>query len=126
MPDDVPNRWDLILVDFGTGVGSEQSGVRPALVVSNDGFNRQFPLATVLPITKLEGKKRSMYSFEIVVPAGVAGNPVASIVMPHQARTVSRRRLLRRIGRLDAPHLQADIEDRLLDHLGVGFETDDA
>ena len=113
------------MVDFGAGVGSEQSGVRPALVISNDGFNRRFPLATILPFMKLAGKQRSTYPFEIVMPAGIAGNPVASIVMPHQARTVSRRRLLRRIGRLGAPHLQAEIEDRLLDHFGVGFETDD-
>lgn len=115
-----------MLVDFGAGAGHEQAGVRPALVLSNDGFNRHFPLATVLPLTKFEGKRRSVYSFEIVLPAGVAGNPVASIVMPHQARTVSRERILSRMGRLQEPHLQADIEDRLLDHLGVGFETDDA
>ena len=126
MPGDPFRRCDLVLVDFGTGVGSEQSGVRPALVISNDGFNHHFPLATVLPLTKREGKRRKVYAFEVVLPAGSAGNPVESIVMPHQVRTVARARLQRRLGRLTAPHLQADIEDRVLDHLGVGFETDDA
>ncbi len=115
-----------MLVDLGAGVGSEQSGVRPALVISNDAFNRHFSLATVLPLTKREGKRRRAYPFEVVLPAGVAGNPVESLVMPHQVSTVARQRLLNRIGRLDAHHLQAQIEDRLLDHLGVGFEPDDA
>jgi mRNA interferase MazF len=118
-------RWDLLLIDFGDGLGKEQAGVRPALVISNDGFNRHFPLATVLPLTKREGKRRRVFSFEVVLPARVAGNEVESIVMPHQVRTGSRDRLLRRIGTLTAPKLRIDIENRLLDHLGVGFEDDD-
>jgi len=123
---DVPQRWDLVLVDLGTRAGHEQSGVRPALVMSNDDFNRRFALATVLPLTKLEGKQRSAYAFEVVLPAGAAGNPVDSIAMPHQVTTVARHRLLRRIGRLRAPLLRTEIEDRVLDHLGIGFEPDHA
>jgi mRNA interferase MazF len=125
LTDRCPRRWDLHLTDFGGGAGKEQAGVRPALVVSNDGFNRYFPLATVLPLTKREGKRRRVFSFEVVLPARVAGNEVESIVMPHQVRTVSQDRLLRRLGTLSAPHLRAEIENRLLDHLGVGFEDDD-
>jgi mRNA interferase MazF len=114
-----------MLVDFGSGVGGERAGVRPALVRSNDAFNRHFALATVLPLTKREGKRRSTYSFEVVLPAGAAGNAVESIAMPHQVSTVARERLLRRIGRLSGAGLQAEIEDRLLDHLGYGYEPDD-
>lgn len=120
-----PRRWDLVLVDFGDGAGREQAGVRPALVLSNDGFNRHFPLATVLPLTKREGKPRPVFTFEVVLPPHTAGNEVESIVMPHQVRTVSQDRMVRRIGRLTAPELRTDIENRVLDHLGVGFEEDD-
>ena len=77
-----PRRWDLVLAELGAGAGSEQAGTRPALVISNHGFNRHFPLATVLPLTKREGKRRRVYGFEIVLPAGSAGNRAASIVMP--------------------------------------------
>ncbi len=125
MPGAPLRRWDLVLIDLGTGVGSEQGGLRPALVVSNDEFNRHFPLATVLPLTKREGKRRKVYAFEVVLPAGSAGNPVESIVMPHQVRTVARARLQGRLGRLTARHLQAAIENRVLDHLGVGFDSND-
>ncbi len=114
-----------MLVDFGEGIGKEQAGVRPALVLSNDGFNRHFPLATVVPLTKREGKRRPVFSFEVVLPAQVAGNEMESIVMPHQLRTVSLDRLVRRIGRLTAPNLRIAIENRVLNHLGVGFEEDD-
>lgn len=124
MTDHRPRRWDLVLVDFGDGIGKEQAGVRPALVLSNDGFNSRFSLATVLPLTKREGKRRPVFSFEVLLPARAAGNEVESIVMPHQVRTVSRDRMLRRIGTLTAPKLRIDIENRVLDHLGVGFEDD--
>jgi mRNA interferase MazF len=108
-------------VDLDGGSGSEQRGVRPALVVSNDGFNRHFPLATVLPLTKRAGKRRRIYPFEVVLPAGSAGNEVESIVIPHQVRTVSRARLVQRLGSLRATAVRAQVEARLLDHLGIGF-----
>jgi mRNA interferase MazF len=115
-------RWDLILVDLDAGAGSEQRGTRPALVVSNDGFNRHFPLATVLPLTKRAGKRRRVYPFEVLLPAGSAGNDLDSVVMPHQVRTVSLGRVVSRLGSLRATELRAQVEARLLDHLGIGLD----
>lgn len=110
-------------MDLDGGAGSEQRGARPALVVSNDGFNRHFPLATVLPLTKRAGKRRRVYPFEVLLPAGSAGNEVESIVMPHQVRTVSLARIVRRLGSLRAAKLRAQVEAHLLDHLGIGFDA---
>lgn len=118
-------RWDLILLDLDPSSGSEQRGTRPALVVSNDGFNANFPLLTIVPLTKRRGKGRRIYGFEVLLPAGAAGNSLDSIVMPYQLRTVSARRVIRRLGRLEDPHLRREIEDRLVDHLGIGFDEDD-
>jgi mRNA interferase MazF len=121
----VARRWDLLLVDLEPRELSEQGGVRPALVVSNDGFNRHFPLLTVLPLTRSSGKRRPVYAFEVLLPAGAAGNPEESIVMPQQVRTVSRARASARLGSLVDPALRDAVEERLLDHLGVGFAEDD-
>lgn len=101
--------------------GSEQGGARPALVVSNDGFNRHFPLVTVLPLTRAEGKRRAVYAFEVGLAAGVAGNPLESIVMPQQIRTIARSRVRARLGTLTDPAIREAVEERLLEHLGVGF-----
>lgn len=117
-----PRRWDLVRVDLEPREGSEQGGERPALVVSNDGFNRHFPLVTVLPLTRLAGKRRKVYPFEVLLPAGAAGNPDESIVMPQQIRTVARSRITERAGNLGSPELRHAIEERILDHLGIGFE----
>lgn len=119
------HRWDIFWADLEPGVGSEQRGEsRPVIVISNDGFNAHFPLATVVSLTKLEGKKRRVYPFEVLVPKGVVTPDHESIVMPQQVRTISRMRLLERIGALEDEALRDEIESRLLEHLGIAFEED--
>jgi len=125
----VASRWDLLTVDLdmreGCEQGNEERGVRAALVVSNDGFNRYFPLLTVLPLTRSLGKRRPVYAFEVLLPAGAAGNPEESIVMPQQVRTVARARVRARLGSLADPALRQAVEERILDHLGVGFADEE-
>src|SRR5438105_4808780 len=84
-------RWDVFWADLEPAVGHEQKGPsRPVIVVSNDGFNAApFRLVTVVPSTKREGKLRSVYPFEVELPKGTLTSGHASIVMPHQIRTIS-------------------------------------
>lgn len=44
-------QGDIIKIDFNPRKGFEQSGTRPALVVSNNFFNKLSSLALVCPIT---------------------------------------------------------------------------
>ncbi|NJD19276.1 MAG: type II toxin-antitoxin system PemK/MazF family toxin [Gemmatimonadetes bacterium] len=121
----IARRWDLVRVDLEPREGSGQGSARPALVVSNDGFNRHFPLLTVLPLTRTHSKRRPAFGFEVLLPAGAAGNPHESIVMPQQIRTVARARVRARLGSLSDPVLREAVEERLLDHLGSGFEPEE-
>lgn len=119
-------RWDTYWADLNPGVGSEQGGERrPVLVISNDGYNKVFDVVTVLSLTKLEGKKRRVYPFEVVLPKGTITSEWASIVMPQQIRAISRKRLLAPIGTLENEHLRAEIESRVLEHLDIAFEPDE-
>lgn len=118
-------RWDLFWADLDPAVGSEQGGEsRPVLVVSNDGFNARFAVVTVLPCTKLEGKKRAVYPFEVVLPNGMVTAEHESIVMPQQIRTISKTRLLTKIGAITDHAKRATIENRMLEHLDIAFEAD--
>jgi mRNA interferase MazF len=45
------NQRDIVWLDFDPQVGHEQRGRRPALVVSNESFNRFSSMAMVCPIT---------------------------------------------------------------------------
>jgi mRNA interferase MazF len=117
-------RWDTFWTNLEPGIGSEQKGDRrPVVVISNDGFNAAFSVVTVISATKAEGKRRSAYAFEVLLPKGSITPRHASIVMPHQLRTISKLRLLTRIGTLP-PEFRAQIELRLLEHLGIAFEEE--
>lgn len=116
-------RWDLFWADLDYPVGSEQGGSRrPVLVVSNDGVNASLPIVTQIPLTKLEGKKRKVYPFEVLLPGEVVGTGWTSIAMPQQVRTIDRARLLEKIGSLEDREIRSQVEDRLLAHLGIDFE----
>lgn len=119
-------RWDIYWVDLEPRVGSEQGGDRrPAVVLSNDGFNAHFEVVTVVPLTKPRGKRRRVYEFEALLPAEVVGTGFESIVLPHQIRTISKLRLIERIGTLTDEDHQLEIENRLLEHLGIAFEAEE-
>lgn len=118
-------RWDVFWANLEPHIGSEQGGNRrPVLVVSNDGFNAHMPVVTVLPLTKLEGKTRKPYPFEVMLPRGVVGRDHTSIVMPYQVRTISRQRLLEPLAHIRNPAQRREIEDRLLMHLGIELERE--
>jgi mRNA interferase MazF len=117
-------RWEVYWVDLEPRVGREQGGERrPAIVISNNGFNRHFDVVTVVPLTKRAGKKRRVYPFEVLAP-DLVGTGHESILMPQQIRTISKFRLLERAGVLDDEAIQIDLENRLLEHLGIEFEAD--
>jgi mRNA interferase MazF len=56
MPDYVPQKGDFIYVSFDPQAGHEQKGRRPALIVSNDSFNRRTGLALLCPVTNTDRK----------------------------------------------------------------------
>lgn len=119
------HQWEIYDADLEPSAGSEQRAARrPVLVVSNDGYNKYFETVTVLPLTKTANKARRVYLFEVLLPAAAAGNALESIVMPQQIRTIAKLRLLKRLGTLTDVALRREVEDRILDHLGVGFAVE--
>jgi mRNA interferase MazF len=110
-------RWALVEVALDPAEGHEQAGSRPALVVSNEPFNETSGLLTVLPITSMK-ERRQPQPWEILLPAAAAGNPLDSIIMPQQMRTVSATRVRRPFGRLTDPALRREVAGKMLLHLG--------
>ena len=49
---------DIVLVDFSNGIGHQQKGIRPALIVSNNVGNLFSPVIEVLPITTKRTKSK--------------------------------------------------------------------
>ena len=60
----VPERGDIVRLEFNPQAGYEQAGHRPALVVSPKAYNQKVGLALFCPITSnVKG-----YPFEVVLP----------------------------------------------------------
>ncbi len=118
-------RWDTYWADLEPGVGREQRGERrPVIVISNDGFNSTFDMVTVVSLTKLEEKQRTVYPFEVVLPMGTVTPEYSSIVLIHQIRSISKMRLLEAIGSISNEGQKTEIENRILEHLEIAFEED--
>jgi len=81
VPRYVPKKGDLITLSFDPQTGHEQKGRRPALVVSNDLFNRHTGLAIVCPITNTDRR----FPFHLAVPAS---SRVTGFVMVEQVKSV--------------------------------------
>lgn len=64
----VPDRGDLVWRQFTPHRGHEQSGLRPALILSPRAYNRKVGLALACPITsRVKG-----YPFEVLLPENLA------------------------------------------------------
>lgn len=81
MPDYVPRKGDFIALTFDPQFGHEQSGRRPALVVSNDLFNRHTGLCIVCPITNTQRD----HPFHVSIPAS---RSVTGFVMVEQVKSI--------------------------------------
>ena len=78
--------------------GSEQTGRRPVIVVSHDGFNQTsgWKSIIVVPVsTSASQGRRGPTVAEI--PAGVGGLPKASLAVCHQVTTLDRAKLTKRM-----------------------------
>ena len=50
----IPKKGDLVILTFDPSAGHEQQGRRPALIISNETFNKHVGLAMVCPITNTD------------------------------------------------------------------------
>jgi mRNA interferase MazF len=77
----VPSKGDFVTLDFDPQVGHEQRGRRPALVVSNDLFNRHTGMAILCPLTNTARG----FPFHVAVPPA---SSLTGFVMVEQVKSV--------------------------------------
>lgn len=92
-------RGDIFYADLSPVVGSEQGGVRPVLIIQNDTGNRHSPTVIAAAITSQTGKAKLPTHIEL--SANQYGLPKNSLVLLEQIRTLDKRRLREKMGRLD-------------------------
>jgi mRNA interferase MazF len=107
-----PEAGDLIWTDFDPRVGREQSGRRPALVVSPAEFSQATEFAIVCPITS----RVRPFGTSVVLPPGLA---ISGEILTSHMRSIDT--LARRIsyaGRIPATILD-DVRSKLAALIGL-------
>ena len=93
-------RGEVWWVSFDPSVGGEIRKTRPAVIVSNNASNRNLNRLQVIP---LSDKIEKLYACE----AYVAVNAKTSKAMADQIATVSKQRLIKKLGELSADDITA-------------------
>jgi len=76
-----PERGDVVWISMNPQAGHEQSGRRPALVLSPSAYNAKVGLAVLCPVTShVKG-----YPFEVVLPEGL---PISGAVLSDQVKSL--------------------------------------
>jgi len=109
-----PRHGEVWWADMGTGVGSEQRGARPVLVIQNDIGNIHSPTIIVAAIT--DAKKKYLPTH--IQLGKEHGLPKNSVVMLEQIRTLDKRRLNRRVGELNDQNMK-DLAEALKVSFGL-------
>ncbi len=99
----VPGRGDLVWLVFDPGVGHEQAGRRPAVVLSPASYNAKAGLAILCPVTS----RAKGYPFEVALPAGL---PITGVILVDQVKSLDWR--ARKADRIDA--LPAEVVSQVL------------
>ena len=77
----VPDRGDVIWLNFNPQAGHEQAGKRPAFVVSPAAYNKKVGLGLFCPITnKIKG-----YPFEVNLPSNIS---VTGTILTDQVKSL--------------------------------------
>lgn len=113
----IVKRGDIYYADLSPVVGSEQGGVRPVLIVQNDVGNKYSPTVIAAAITSQINKAKMPTHIEL--SAKEYGLNKDSVILLEQIRTIDKKRLREKIGRLDE-ELMASVNGALSISFGLG------
>ena len=84
-------RGDVFTADLGAGIGSEQQGVRPVIVIQNDVGNQHSPTVIIAPMTTQGRKKHELPTHCFFDEVEGLNEPSMAIL--EQIRTIDKSRL---------------------------------
>ncbi len=97
-------RGDMYYADLGKGIGSEQEGYRPVVIIQNNVGNKHSPTVIIASITSKRDAKAKLPTHYLIEAED--GLELPSIVLLEQLRTIDKRRLSSFIGHLSEKHIQ--------------------
>lgn len=86
---------EIWMTDLNPVQGGEQSGIRPAVIISGDSMNKYYSVVIICPLTT---KLKPYKSCPVIQPDKLNKLKSASQVISFQIRTIAKSRLRKRIG----------------------------
>ena len=112
-------RGDIVEIDFGSNPdGSIQSGIRPAVVISNNKGNSHSNILTVVPLSSKIDKKRYLPTHIFVPNNSCKGLFRNSIALAEQTTAVNFERLHQKLGNVNES-LMSEITKAVQIQIGV-------
>ena len=111
-------RGELYYADLGRGIGSEQEGCRPVVIIQNAVGNTYSPTTIIAPISRRSHAKANLPTHYHIEPT--AGLVQPSTILMEQIRVIDKQRLEHRLGMLSDADIRG-MEKALL--VSVGLTT---
>ena len=107
-------RGEVWMVNFNPGRGSEQKGIRPALIIQNDTGNQYAATTIVAAITSTIKK----YPVTVVIQRGKGGLKEESMINLAQILTIDKGRLMKKMGQIEEEKI-FEVNEAIKISLGV-------
>lgn len=105
-------QWNIFWAHLDPVRDSEQSGIRPVIIVSSEEINSSLQLVGVVPLTSMK-EGRNIYSTEVLLTKEETGLDRDSISMSHQLRVLSRNRLDEKCGEIKSVEVMEKIKQSI-------------
>ena len=112
----IVRRGEIFYVDLEKGIGSEQGGIRPVVIIQNETGNIYSPTVIIAAITSQQHKKN--IPTHVNINSEEYGLNKDSVILLEQIRTIDKSRLKEKIGRLSKKDMEK-IDKALLISLGL-------
>lgn len=109
-------RGELYYADLGRGIGSEQEGCRPVVILQNDVGNTYSPTTIIAPISRRSHTKANLPTHYPIEPSAGLAQP--STILMEQIRVIDKQRLKHRLGVLSRTDIRG-MEKALLVSVGI-------
>lgn len=109
-------RGEIYLIDLSNHIGSEQGGVRPAIIVQNEMGNAFSPTTIICPLTS---KTKTMAATHVNLTPEDAEVMVESTVLCEQLRVIDKARIKRKLGEIKNMQKIEDINEKILISCGI-------
>ena len=113
---DIIERGDVFYADFSPVLGAGEGGLRPILIVQSDVGIRNSATAIAAEITSK--MPETLLSTQVKIDVGESSVSNDSVILLGQIRTLEKRRLIEKIGRLDKQIMQ-DVDAAILESFGL-------